>query len=59
MNGLTIPTPDELQRRITACEEELKALRRMLRLADAAQQAEEARRRRGAPLLEEEAPRGR
>jgi hypothetical protein len=50
MNSLTIPPPDELQRRIAACEAELKALRRMLRLADAAEQAEQARQRRLSPV---------
>jgi hypothetical protein len=46
MSTYVIPSPDDLQRRIDACEAELKALRKLQRLADAAQQAEEARRRR-------------
>jgi hypothetical protein len=46
METLTVPHPDDLQRRIEACEAELKALRKMQRLADAALAAEEARRRR-------------
>jgi hypothetical protein len=49
MRTLTVPTPDELQRRIESCEAELKALRRLQRLADAAQQAENARRQREDP----------
>jgi hypothetical protein len=46
--AITIPQPDELQRRIELCEAELKALRKLQRLADMAQKAEEARYRREA-----------
>jgi hypothetical protein len=46
MSTLSLPSPDELQLRIDACEAELKALRKLQRLADAALQAEEARSRR-------------
>jgi hypothetical protein len=42
---LTVPPPDELRRRILACEAELKA-RRLLRMSVAAQHAADARARR-------------
>jgi hypothetical protein len=50
MESLSVPHPDEIQRRIEACEAELKALRKLQRLADAALTAEEARARREPPL---------
>jgi hypothetical protein len=42
---LTIPTPDELRRQIRERVTEVRALRTMLRLAEAAQTAAEARAR--------------
>jgi hypothetical protein len=54
MRTLTVPNPDELQRRIESCEAELKALRKLQRLADAAQQAEDARQRREDPPTDAE-----
>jgi hypothetical protein len=46
MERITIPTPDEIRQRITDCERELKALRRLLRMALHALDAAEARHRR-------------
>lgn len=43
---ITIPAPDELRRRIEACEIELKSLRRLLRMSRAATRAAEARKSR-------------
>ena len=42
---LTIPAPDEIREQIRARVSEVRALRQMLKLAEAAQQAEEARKR--------------
>jgi hypothetical protein len=41
-----LPRPDVVLERIASVEEELKALRRLLRASTAAERAEEARRRR-------------
>jgi hypothetical protein len=49
MKTFVVPSPDDILRRIDSCEAELKALRKLLRLADAAQQAEDARRQREDP----------
>jgi hypothetical protein len=45
-HAITIPSPDQIRVRISACEDELRALRRLLRLSNNAVKAEEARRRR-------------
>jgi hypothetical protein len=42
---ITLPTPDELADRIRACREELAALRKLLRMARAARNANAARER--------------
>ena len=58
MGTLTLPPPDELRRRISDCERELKALRRLLRVSQDATDAEEARQSRAhsvVPALAEEA----
>jgi hypothetical protein len=47
MEQITVPPPDEIRRRITACEDELKALRRLLRISHYAETADKARQRRG------------
>jgi hypothetical protein len=49
MDQLTIPTPEQLDQRITECELELKALRHLRRMAQAAHVAEQARRAREGP----------
>jgi hypothetical protein len=41
-----LPPPHEIGRRIEACQEELSALRKLLRLSVTAQKAEQARYRR-------------
>ncbi len=43
---LTLPLPDEIDRRIRDCREELIALKKLRKLAKTAQQAEDARERR-------------
>jgi hypothetical protein len=43
---LTVPPPDQLRQRIASCERELKALRRLLRIAKNVSVAEEARQAR-------------
>jgi hypothetical protein len=50
MDTIILPPPDELRRRIDACELELKALRRLLRISQDAHDAEDARRARLVPL---------
>lgn len=55
MEPITIPTPDQLRQRIAECERERRALQRMLRLSQAATDADEARRAR---QRHEEASRG-
>jgi hypothetical protein len=47
-----LPSPNEIRARIDACEEELKALRRLLRASVAAARADEARQRRRAVTTE-------
>jgi hypothetical protein len=42
--SITIPPPDELRRRIRACQTELQELRRLLRMAMTAERAAQARR---------------
>jgi hypothetical protein len=42
----SLPSPEQVQAQISALEEELKALRRLLRAAKAAAKADEARKRR-------------
>jgi hypothetical protein len=59
MSTITLPPPDELRRRITDCETELRALRRLLRMSRAAHDADDARRRREAAAQAEGAPDGR
>jgi hypothetical protein len=49
MDAILLPPPDELRRRIAACEAELKSLRRLLRASQDAHDAEAARRRRAPP----------
>lgn len=41
-----LPAPEEIARRIEACQEELAALRKLLRVSITAQKAEKARKRR-------------
>jgi hypothetical protein len=41
-----LPTPQEIGRRIEACQEELAALRKLLRVSVTAHKAERARQRR-------------
>jgi hypothetical protein len=43
-----LPTPEVILARIASAQDELRALRRLLRASRAAQQADEARRRRTA-----------
>jgi hypothetical protein len=50
--SVTIPSPDELRADIRARAEELRALRRLLKVSEAAQQTAEARHRRTRPLQE-------
>jgi hypothetical protein len=45
---LTIPAPTIILQRIRDCREELQALKKLLRAAEAATKADEARTRRGA-----------
>jgi hypothetical protein len=59
MNLITVPTPDQLRQRIADCEEELRELRRLLRMSLAMSHATEARRRRTPVALRGEASRGR
>jgi hypothetical protein len=49
---LTIPTPEAIREQIRARVDELRALKQMLKLADAARQAEAARSRQR-PLSQE------
>jgi hypothetical protein len=53
MDQLILPTPLELQRRIEACEWELKNLKRLLRMSRSLERAEKARKARP-PLSPEE-----
>jgi hypothetical protein len=53
MDPLTLPAPEELERRIGACEYELKCLKRLLRMARSLKRAEEARKSRP-PLTPQE-----
>lgn len=46
---LTIPTTEELDARIKACEEELRELKRLRRMARSAEIAEQARKAREVP----------
>ena len=46
MDLLTLPTPEQIQRRIQLCRLEMAELKRMLRAIQAAKKAEEARRAR-------------
>jgi hypothetical protein len=46
MDSIIIPRPDTIRKRICACEQELRALRRLLRLSVSAETAEEARQQR-------------
>lgn len=48
MSTLQLPPPEQIRERITATEDELKALRRLLRASVAAAKAEEAKRKREA-----------
>jgi hypothetical protein len=43
---VTVPSPDQIRQRIVSCEEELRCLRRLLRLSLATTKANEARQRR-------------
>jgi hypothetical protein len=59
MERLVVPVPDEIRRRITECEAELKALRRLYRLSQAAQDVDLAGRSRTLPAEQRgEAARG-
>jgi hypothetical protein len=44
--SIPLPDPDSIRQRMAACRDELKALRKLLRLSLAARAAEEARARR-------------
>jgi len=46
MEPIVLPPPDEIRQRISDCEQELKALRRLLRASVAAHDAAAARQRR-------------
>jgi hypothetical protein len=48
MDTLSLPHPDEIRRRIASCEGELKALRKLLRAAQDAHDADDFRRQRAA-----------
>jgi hypothetical protein len=54
METLALPPPDQIRQRINACSQELKSLRRLLRMSQDMRDAEEARRSRQAP--EQEGP---
>jgi hypothetical protein len=41
-----LPAPEEISRRIEACQEELAALRKLLRVSITAHKADQARKRR-------------
>jgi hypothetical protein len=43
IRSLTVPPPEEIEKRIVACRAELKALSRLLRMSRAAQIVREAR----------------
>jgi hypothetical protein len=49
-NTITVPPPEEIERRIVACKAELKALARIKRLSRAAKVAAEAAESRATPL---------
>jgi hypothetical protein len=46
METVTLPPPDQIRRRIGDCEQELRCLRRLLRMSRAIHDADEARQRR-------------
>jgi hypothetical protein len=46
METTLLPLPEQLRQRISACEQELRALRRLLRVSQDMQDAANARRRR-------------
>jgi hypothetical protein len=46
MEPITLPQPEQLRQRIADCELELRSLRRLLRMSIAADDANQARRRR-------------
>ena len=48
-HGITVPPPEEIERRIVACKAELKALARIKRLSRAAKTAAEAAESRATP----------
>jgi len=50
MNTVVLPHPDEIIRRIDACEQELRSLKKLLRASRDFYDAEEARSRREPPL---------
>jgi hypothetical protein len=51
-----LPTPQDINRRIEACQEELAALRKLLRVSVTAHKADEARRARCAAPAKEVRP---
>jgi hypothetical protein len=59
MEMIPVPQPEVIQQRIADCELELRSLRRLLRMALALQDAEEARQRRAHPVQEREVADGR
>jgi hypothetical protein len=52
MEMIVLPPPEQIDKRIAACELELKALRRLRRMAHAARVAEQARLVREGPTVE-------
>jgi hypothetical protein len=52
METITLPPPDLIRRRISDCAQEMKSLRRLLRMSQDMRDAEEARQRRQAPEQE-------
>jgi hypothetical protein len=54
MDTITIPAPDQIRQRIASCEEELRSLRRLLRLSLTAKQADDARQQRASLTRQQE-----
>jgi hypothetical protein len=52
MDGIVVPTPEQIDQRIRECENELKSLRRLRRVSNAALRAEEAHQRHIAATFE-------
>jgi hypothetical protein len=54
MEQAYLPTPEQVQQRIESCEDELRQLRRLLRISVAMSHANEARQRRDTINRQEE-----